>query len=142
MNSDFYCLLLCAFLSTGAYAASSTYRLAQQDIDSIEDLKARFQSPLVKQLLEVLKTQSKDENVATFIQAILQTTEATDQSRSVNEREVKEMGAVIAAYENLPDKVRAQFPIILAFTITSGVITSVLNLIASFISAAQPAPTI
>ena len=44
----------------GAYAASSNYRLDDQGIDSLEDLKAHFQSPLVKKVLEVLKTQSEE----------------------------------------------------------------------------------
>ena len=113
MNFSFIYLLLGTLLSAGAYAASSSYRLAeQQDIDSTENLKADFQSPLVKKVLETLMTQREDENVAAFLQAIheFQSMEVTDQSliQSEVDREMNEMRVVMAAFQSLPEEVRIQ----------------------------------
>ena len=113
MNFSFICLLLGTILSTGAYAASSSYRLAeQQDIDSTENLKAQFQSPLVKKVLETLMTQREDENVAAFLQAIheFQSMEVTEQSliQSEVDREMNEMRVLMAAFQSLPEEVRIQ----------------------------------
>ena len=114
MNILFVCLLLRTLLSAEAYAASSSYRpTEQQDIDSTENLKARFQSPLVKKVLEILTTQGIDEKITPFIQAIhdLQSDEMKYQSlvQSENERELNEMRVLMAAYQSLSKEAKIQF---------------------------------
>ena len=112
MNFLFICLLFGTLLSAGTYVASSSDHLDEQDIDSTENLQARFQSPLVKKLLEILTTQSEDKNVAAFLQAVhkFQSMEMSDQSliQSENERELKEMRVLMAAYQSLPEEARIQ----------------------------------
>ena len=84
-----------------------------------------------------MKTQSEDENVAAFIQAIrkFQTTEATDQSQSVYERELNEVHVVIAAYQSLPEKARVQIVFVTIFGLIIGLIAGIISVISSIVNA-------
>lgn len=116
MKFSFICLLFGTVLSTGAYADPSCYRLAgQQDIDYIKDLKAHFQSSLVKELLEALMAHIEDSDVAAFVQSIceLQAVEVTTQSQSVHGREINEMRVLVAAYQSLPEESKTSCIILL-----------------------------
>ena len=89
----------------------------------------------MKKVLEVLKTQSEDENVAAFIQAIrkFQTMKASDQSQSAYEREMNEMRVVMAAFQSLPEEARAQFVFITAFIVIVTIVGGILGLLSSVI---------
>ena len=56
-----------------------------------------------------------------------------DQSQSASEREMNEMRVVMAAFQSLPEKARAQFVFITAFIVIATIVGGILGLLSSVI---------
>ena len=81
---------------------------SQQLMDHLASLKAHAQSPLVRKLLEAVMENTEDENVAVFVQDLLDQSLArgvTDQSAAFGR---KEAAAAFATFQSLPEMAQAQ----------------------------------
>ena len=99
------CALVGALVFTATYANPDR---SQQLMDHLANLKAHAQSPLVRTLLEAVMENTEDENVAVFVQDLL------DQSLAQGETGKaafgrKEAAAAFGTFQNLPEMAQAQF---------------------------------
>ena len=102
------CALLGALVFTATYAIPINTDRSQRLIDHLANLKAHAQSPLVKNLLEAVKENAEDENVAVYVQDLLDQSlvqGATDQSAVFGRKEAE---AAFAAFQSLPEMAQAQ----------------------------------
>ena len=104
------CVLLGTLIFTATYAIPVSKQHAdrnQQLMDHLTNLKAHAQFPLVRNLLEAVKENTEDVNVAVFVQNLLDLSQAqgtTDQSTFGR----KEAEAAFAAFQSLPEMAQAQ----------------------------------
>lgn len=142
MNSAIPCLvcvLLVTFVSTGTYAIPVNSRTLkrstdnnQQFLDHLVNLKAHIQSPSVRKLLEAVKVNTEDANVAAFVQDLLnsQAQDVTGQSAAFG---TEQADAVIALFQSLPEEAQAQLifsvGIPLIISIVGGIISTIVKLI-------------
>ena len=102
------CVLLGALIFTATYAIPINTDRSQRLIDHLASLKAHAQSPLVRNLLEAVKENTEDENIAVFVQDLLDQSQAqgaTDQSAVFGRKEAE---AAFAAFQSLPEMAQAQ----------------------------------
>ena len=108
------CALLGALVFTATYANPDR---SQQLMDHLANLEAHARSPLVRKLLEAVMENTEDENVAVFVQDLL------DQSlaQGMNDKPRggptnlgpafgrKEAAAAFGTFQSLPEMAQAQF---------------------------------
>ena len=107
------CVLLGTLIFTATYAIPVSEQYAdhnQQLMDHLANLKAHAQSPLVRNLLEAVKENTEDVNVAVFVQNLLDLSQAQDMTgQSAFGR--KEAEAAFAVFQSLPEMAQAQLVI-------------------------------
>ena len=101
------CALVGALVFTATYANPDR---SQRLMDHLANLEAHAQSPLVRTLLEAVMENTEDENVAVFVQDLL------DQSLARGETGKpsaafgrKEAAAAFGTFQSLPEVAQAQF---------------------------------
>jgi hypothetical protein len=108
MKSAVICMFGCVLFGTLIYAIPLNIDRNQQLMDHIANLQAHAQSPLVKIILEAVKENTEAENVAAFVQDLLDQSQArgaTDQSAVFGR---KEAVAAFAAFQSLPVMAKTQ----------------------------------
>ena len=101
------CALVGALVFTATYANPDR---SQRLMDHLANLEAHAQSPLVRTLLEAVMENTEDENVAVFVQDLL------DQSLARGETGKpsaafgrKEAAAAFGTFQSLPEMAQTQF---------------------------------